>query len=270
MTKGKQEPEHFTMQGTWVACLHCGAKQDVIPSQGLACTKKSLKAWQLLVEDFYERHGKCPCTPESPQVKLERNEHEWERGLFVGTSSATIFRVMTGRWPTGGRGDADTPSDPGDFIGLSCRDIREDGDEGSYIHVRAGKGKKDRLVLVPEEVPNAVQAYLASFKRLLGTNEPLFIAQDSRAARRGATTMDTRSCGRRLRKLCEEAGVAKKISPHSLRHTFAPACLRHGKNIMAVAKLLGHSTVSTTQRYVDHLDLMEMREVVPGFLVGGA
>jgi hypothetical protein len=48
-------------------------------------------------------------------VKLERDEREWERGLFVGTSSATIFRVMTGRWPAGGRGDADTPSDPGDF-----------------------------------------------------------------------------------------------------------------------------------------------------------
>jgi hypothetical protein len=115
VTKPKKQPEHFTMQGTWVACLHCGAKRDVIPSQGLAITKKSLKSWQLAVEDFYERHGKCPCTPESPLVKLERNEVEWEQGLFVGTSSATIFRVMTGRWPAGSRGDADTPSDPGDF-----------------------------------------------------------------------------------------------------------------------------------------------------------
>lgn len=115
MTKPKKQPEHFKMSGTWVTCLHCGAKQDVTPSQGLACTPKALKAWRLLVEDFYERHGRCPCTPESPLVKLERDEHEWEHGLFVGTSSATIFRVMTGRWPTGCPGGADTPSDPGDF-----------------------------------------------------------------------------------------------------------------------------------------------------------
>ena len=155
-----------------------------------------------------------------------------------------------------------------EVVGLSCRDVREDGEGGAYLHVRAGKGKKDRLVPVPDAVPAAVQAYLVACKRRLGSTDPLFLAQDSRAAKRGIKPMETRSCGVRLRVLLEGAGVAKRISPHSLRHTFALACLRQGKNIIAVARLLGHSTVATTQRYVDHLDLMEIRGVVPGFLVG--
>ena len=155
-----------------------------------------------------------------------------------------------------------------EVVGLTCRDMREDGDEGAYIHVRHGKGRKDRLVPVPDPVYAAVQAYLVAFKRRLGTDEPLFLAEDTRAYQRGVEPMETRSCARRLGKLLQEAGVAKKISPHSLRHTYAIACLKHGKNIMAVAKLLGHSTIATTQTYVDHLNLLEMRDVVPGYLVG--
>src|SRR5205085_1811059 len=57
--------------------------------------------------------------------------------------------------------------------------------------------------------------------------------------------------------------VAKRISPHALRHTYALRALRHTGNVMAVAKLLGHAQLSTTQRYVDHLDLSELRQAVP-------
>ena len=153
---------------------------------------------------------------------------------------------------------------------LTCRDIRQDCDGGTYIHVRFGKGGKDRLVPVLEAIPEAVQAYLVANKRTLGTNdEPLFLAEDTRAGQRGIEHLGTRTCGRILDDLCIEAGVAKVISPHSLRHTFALACLRHGKNILAVSKLLGHASIATTHRYVDHLDLMEMRGVVPSYLVGG-
>ena len=65
------------------------------------------------------------------------------------------------------------------------------------------------------------------------------------------------------------AGVdAKRISPHSLRHSFALRSLRAGANVVAVSKLLGHASVSTTQRYVDHLALAELRAAVPPLPVG--
>jgi integrase/recombinase XerC len=65
-------------------------------------------------------------------------------------------------------------------------------------------------------------------------------------------------------KLVETAGIAaKQISPHSLRHTYALRAPRHGGNVVAVSKLLGHASIATTQRYLDHLQLSELRRAVP-------
>ena len=60
------------------------------------------------------------------------------------------------------------------------------------------------------------------------------------------------------------AGIeAKVISPHTLRHTFAVRALRAGHDVEAVRRLLGHASIATTQRYVDHLELGELRAAVP-------
>jgi integrase/recombinase XerD len=53
------------------------------------------------------------------------------------------------------------------------------------------------------------------------------------------------------------------VSPRSLRHCFAIRALRAGANVVAVSRLLGHATVATTQRYLDHLALGELRAAVP-------
>lgn len=152
-----------------------------------------------------------------------------------------------------------------EVVGLSGKDLREDGDGNPFLHVRAGKGRKDRFVPVAQQVLDGIQSYYAASKRKLGSDAPLFLGESNRAS---ASGMDTRTCGYLVKRLCEDAKIVKSISCHSLRHTYAIACLRHGKNLMAVSKLLGHSMLATTQRYVDHLELMEMREVVPGYLVG--
>lgn len=62
--------------------------------------------------------------------------------------------------------------------------------------------------------------------------------------------------------------TAKRITPHSLRHTYAIRCLRAGGNVVAVAKLLGDESISTTQRYVDHLATGELRAAVPALPLG--
>jgi integrase/recombinase XerD len=67
-----------------------------------------------------------------------------------------------------------------------------------------------------------------------------------------------------IQRLCEPAGIeAKRISPHSVRHTFAIRALRAGASPVAAQKLLGHASLSTTSRYLDHLELGELREAVP-------
>jgi site-specific recombinase XerD len=62
----------------------------------------------------------------------------------------------------------------------------------------------------------------------------------------------------------EAAGIAaRQISPHALRHACALRALRHGGNVVAVSKLLGHASIATTQRFLDHLQATELRRGVP-------
>jgi site-specific recombinase XerD len=76
--------------------------------------------------------------------------------------------------------------------------------------------------------------------------------------------LSTRAVGYLVRRAMQRAGLAAKaISPHALRHTYAIRALRAGGNVIAVQKLLGHASVATTQRYLDHLTLGELRAAVP-------
>lgn len=56
-----------------------------------------------------------------------------------------------------------------------------------------------------------------------------------------------------LRRLAARAGIAKPVRPHGLRHTLAVELLRAGEDIAVISKILGHSSIATTARYLDHL-----------------
>jgi site-specific recombinase XerD len=76
--------------------------------------------------------------------------------------------------------------------------------------------------------------------------------------------MSTRAVGYLIARLCQRAHVsAKKVSPHSMRHTYAIRALRAGASVPALQKLLGHASPATTGRYLDHLELDELRAAVP-------
>jgi site-specific recombinase XerD len=108
-----------------------------------------------------------------------------------------------------------------------------------------GKGSKTRIVPVGEPAQRAVERYLATARRALahGPRETaLFV---SRSGRR-LSTSDVR---RRLGKWVREAAVAGKVSPHTLRHSFATHLLEGGADLRSIQELLGHSSVSTTQVY---------------------
>ncbi len=200
-------------------------------------------------------------------------------------SDAEIARVL---------GAADTPRDrallavllgaglrAAEVCGLDVRDVQEDGDGGTVLLVRQGKGRKDRAVPVQPDVARLVRTYLAASGRRLGDEGPLFRAHDRAAHRRGEQRrrerdhqqrvqyrddrrLSTRAVGYLVQRATAAAGVeAKAISPHSLRHSFALRALRHGGNVVAVSKLLGHASIVTTQKYVDHLAVAELRAAVP-------
>ena len=108
-----------------------------------------------------------------------------------------------------------------------------------------GKGAKTRLVPIGEPAQAALRRYLEVGRHALGParDEPaLFV---SRRGRR-LSASDVR---RRLNKWVREAAVAGRISPHTLRHSFATHLLEGGADLRAIQELLGHASVSTTQIY---------------------
>lgn len=110
-----------------------------------------------------------------------------------------------------------------------------------------GKGSKERIVPVGGAALRAVNAYLATRPVRSG---PLF--QNSRGGR-----LTARSVHRIVRAKAREAGLTRRVSPHTLRHTFATHLLDAGADLRLIQELLGHSRLSTTQKYThvsaDHL-----------------
>jgi site-specific recombinase XerD len=146
---------------------------------------------------------------------------------------------------------------------LDVADISEDQDGDSTLHVRQGKGRKDRVVPIRGDVARLLRSYLAASDRTLDAAGPLFLSGD-RAKRNRDRRLSVRAIGYLVDRLCDQAGIqAKRISPHSCRHTYAIRALRSGASIVSVQKLLGHASLATTQRYVDHLETAELRAAVP-------
>lgn len=156
-----------------------------------------------------------------------------------------------------------------ELVALDVRDVRNDAGGGVVIHVRQGKGGKDRLIPVRKEVSKAVDAYLKASGRDRNTDGPLFMAEDRAIGLKFFTRLTTRSATRVIKEAAERAGIRKRITPHCLRHTFAFSSYLYCRDLMAVQKLLGHATVATTMRYVAHLDQLELRKAIPAFLGGG-
>ena len=112
-----------------------------------------------------------------------------------------------------------------------------------------GKGRKERIVPVGRKAHEALLAYLEG-RGMPGSEEPLFLN-----AKGGRLT--PRSVQRNLKARLIKAGLIKDISPHALRHSFATHLLDGGADLRAIQELLGHVSLSTTQKYtqvsVDHL-----------------
>jgi integrase/recombinase XerC len=115
-----------------------------------------------------------------------------------------------------------------------------------------GKGRKERIVPVGKKAIEALQTYLKD-RGHVGADAPVFV--NTRGGR-----LTSRSVGRLVKKYTRHSGVFRKISPHSLRHTFATHLLDAGADIREIQEMLGHASLSTTQRYT-HISLGKLMEV---------
>lgn len=134
-------------------------------------------------------------------------------------------------------------------LGLDVADAPLPGAEAA-LRVR-GKGDKERLVPVLPAVRQAMAAWLAQHPDPR-PGEPLFVG--ARGAR-----LDPAVAQRALRTWRRLAGLPEHATPHALRHSFATHLLGGGADLRAIQELLGHASLSTTQRYtkVDAAALLE-------------
>jgi len=115
-----------------------------------------------------------------------------------------------------------------------------------------GKGRKERIVPVGTKALEALKAYVEE-RGVPRGEEPLFT--NSSGGR-----LTTRSVGRLVKKYTRHSGIFRRVSPHSLRHTFATHLLDAGADIREIQEMLGHSSLSTTQKYT-HVSMGRLMEV---------
>src|ERR1035437_1733299 len=113
-----------------------------------------------------------------------------------------------------------------------------------------GKGAKERIVPTGGQAVACLRKYMKELKKILPSGA-LFINKN-----RGRLT--TRAIEMMIKKYAVKAGIEKKVTPHTLRHSFATHLLDRGADLRSVQELLGHANLSTTQIYT-HLSINKLK-----------
>jgi len=225
------------------------AKSSV--ARKLACLRTFFK--------YLLRRGIIPL---NPATRVARPKLPQPLAAFLSVDEAVaLLESADGRTPQGSRDRAILELFYGggirlsELVGLDLSDLDLEED---LIRVR-GKGRKERVVPIGSYAIRALRSYLASrpefFKGKRGNPEEgaLFL-------NRWGCRLSGRSIARIVLKYLIKSGISHRITPHGLRHSFATHLLDAGADLRVIQELLGHSRLSTTQRYT-HLSMDKIMEV---------
>ncbi len=233
------------------ACLGWLRDEHQLAAGSLALCLVAWRMWaRYLVEEGALSHDRLALTP-SPKLWRSVPEvltpEEVER--LMGSPPDGPLRprdkaALELLYALGGRAS--------EVIGLGMTDLKE----GGRLALLRGKGSKERLVPVGERARRAVAAYRDGLRRELdprGRQERLLLgARGGPWNRQGLWAMVQQSA--------LLAGIAKPVWPHLLRHSFATHLLHGGADLRAVQALLGHASLTTTERYT-HVDAARLRDI---------
>jgi integrase/recombinase XerC len=148
-----------------------------------------------------------------------------------------------------------------ELVGLDLDDVNV---SGRVVRV-LGKGRKERIVPFNQSTASAIRAWLADREQFLRTDAGgqtpvarLRTSQPLLLNNRGGR-LSTRGVDKLVRKYVAQCSTRYGISPHALRHSFATHLLEAGADLRAIQELLGHSRLSTTQRYT-HVNAAQLLE----------
>ncbi len=134
----------------------------------------------------------------------------------------------------------------GELLNLLLRDIDS---SRMTVHIRMGKGNKDRYLPLPKRLLEICREYYKSYRPA----EYLIEGQSG-------GKYSSSSLGKVFRTLVQKADISKKVSLHSLRHSYATHLLEGGTDVHKIQKLLGHKSIKTTQLYL-HVSRKEILQI---------
>jgi integrase/recombinase XerD len=196
-------------------------KREGVLDENPAYYLSSPKLWQMLPEVLSEEEAKALLG--AP-----------DRSTKEGARDAAILELL---YSSGMR--------VSELCGLKLKDV-----EDTFIKV-FGKGSKERLVPIGEPAIKALDHYLGQWR---GDDEAvfLFITHQGKPINR-------QNVWSLVRAYAKAAGLQKLVTPHTLRHTYATHMLNHGADLRIIQELLGHTSISSTERYT-HLSKKHLTE----------
>jgi len=231
----------------WVARMHAAGLSPVTMGRKLAAVRSFCT--HLCRTGVLDGNPARPIrNPKTPQT-LPRflMESEVEKLLDAPDGSPEGIRdraVLEVLYATGLRAS--------ELTGIEVDDIDLDGRTLRVL----GKGRRERIVPFGVHAQRALREYLPVRKRWIEAqpSEPAFFVTPRGKA------LTTAGLRRLLARGLEHASIAKQVTPHSLRHSFATHLLNAGADLRAIQELLGHASLGTTQRYT-HLSTAQMKAV---------
>lgn len=188
-------------------------KKEGLISVDLGCYFETPKIWQLIPEVL--QIGEVDALLSQPKIDDR-----------IGARDKAILELL---YATGMR--------VSELCGLCIHDLSD-----TFVKVQ-GKGNKERIIPVGKKAIVAVDHYLVHYRgEVREENGPLFVTS-------GGKPIDRIMVWNRVKMYAKKAGIAKSISPHTLRHSFATHLLEGGADLRLIQDMLGHEDIGTTDRY---------------------
>jgi integrase/recombinase XerC len=232
-----EDADHLSVRG-FLAALHAGGTRRVSAARKLASLRSFFR--YLCREGILARNPAAAILSPRLERRIPGHLDEGEAAALLdvpGADDASLRAraLLELLYATGIR--------CAELVGLDLSEVDLDA---RMVRV-LGKGRKERVVPFGTRARAAILAYLPARARIAPRTEALFVN------RRGGRLTD-RSVRTILADRVRAAALARKISPHGLRHSFATHLLGRGADLRTIQELLGHASLSTTQRYT-HVDL---------------
>jgi len=189
-----------------------------------------------------------------------------------------LLGQITPRYPTGKRNlallqvMADTGLRVSEAVALETRDLLREGGQLTHVHIRDGKGGKPGKIALTCPAAAKLSVWLQERDRLGLGRGAVFctiskgkaaghFAQDGQQLHPGKP-ISARYVRQLVNRLASKAAIERRISPHTLRHTFANRLLRRGENMAVVQKAMRHSSIKTTVDIYGNLNQRDADEAI--------